>query len=458
MQHRLGHPRRETARSATARSAPRLAAAAVLIGALAVPAAPAAADDDLATVRAALETPPNFDDDEGGEANADDPAIWNHPDSRRADLIVGTLKQGGLAVFDAQGRQIQHLAAPAGPRPGDEPGRFNNVDIVYGFPVGGKKVDIAVTSDRGRDIIRAYAIDPAAARRHTAPLTEITDPAAVPAFSASLDEINDQRTVYGLATWTVSGGTYVAVSRRHTTRVGVFRLVATAGGKVGYRPVRTLDLPSTFPLPGGGTWTPCGDPGEDPQVEGMVADPEHGVLYAGQEDVGIWRIPLAGGTPRLIERVKEYGVPAAYDPETDECAPSGPDPGVGGEHLTADVEGLTIYHKEDGEGYLLASSQGDDTFVAYDREGSNGFLGRFRIGAGTAVDGSEECDGAMVTSAPVGGFDDGLLVVQDGFNAPDVVGGDGEVRTNTNFKLVPWEKVAGPLDLDVEPGDWDPRD
>ncbi|MFI0352641.1 phytase [Actinomadura sp. 9N407] len=462
MHLRPSRSRAQRPRPASPHAVPRLAAAAaaVMIGTfgLSVPVA-AADDDDLATVHAALETPPNFDDTEGGDADADDPAIWNHPADRRADLIVGTLKQGGLAVFDARGRQLQHVPAPPGPRPGDESGRFNNVDIVYGFPVGGKKVDIAVTSDRGRDIIRTYAIDAAAAKRHTAPLTEITDPAAAAAFSASLDEINDQRTAYGLATWTGSGGaTYVAVSRRHTTRVGVFRLVATAAGTVTYRPVRTLDLPASFPLPGGGSWRPCGDPGEDPQVEGMVADPEHGVLYAGQEDVGIWRIPLDGGTPRLTERVKEYGVPATYDPETDECVPSGPDPGVGGDHLTADVEGLTIYRKDDGEGYLLASSQGDNTFAAYDREGSNRFLGRFRVGPSAAIDGSEECDGAMVTSAPVGGFAKGLLVVQDGANTPDVVDGNGEVRTNTNFKLVPWEDVADPLDLDVDPDDWDPRD
>ncbi|MFD0689697.1 phytase [Actinomadura fibrosa] len=436
------------------------AAAAVALTAAVLPAAPAAAGaDTLAQVRATLETPPNFDDAAGGDANADDPAIWSHPDDRGGDLVVATLKQGGLAVYDAAGRQIQRLPAPAPPRPGDEPGRFNNVDLVYGFQLGRRKVDLAVVSDRGRDTVRAYAIDPAKAAAHRAPLADVTDPAAAPVFSSSPDEVNEQATAYGLASWTDARGTsYAAVSQRHTSRIGVVRLEATAAGTVTYRHVRDVDLPVSFALPGGGTWAPCEDPGEGPQVEGMVADPENGALFAAQEDVGIWRVPLGGGSPRLVDKVKDFGVPATYDPVTEECAPSGPDPGVGGKHLTADAEGLTIYRQDDGEGYLLASSQGDNTFVVYDRESPERYLGHFRVAPGATVDGSEVCDGAMVTSAPVGRFEDGLLVVHDGVNTPEAVDGSGEVRENTNFKYVDWKDVADPLDLEITPGDWDPRD
>ncbi|MFD0533644.1 phytase [Actinomadura luteofluorescens] len=63
---------------------------------------------------------------------------------------------------------MQRLAAPTPPRPGDEPGRFNNVDLIYGFQLGRRKVDLAVVSDRGRDTVRAYAIDPAKAEAHRA--------------------------------------------------------------------------------------------------------------------------------------------------------------------------------------------------------------------------------------------------------------------------------------------------
>ncbi|OLT34932.1 hydrolase [Actinomadura sp. CNU-125] len=446
------------------RRASRLTAAAttLALAAAVLAAAPATATadgDEVAQAHARVETPAAFDDEAGGNANADDPAIWSHPDDHDGDLIVATLKEAGLAVYDTAGNEIQRIAAPLAPRPGDEAGRFNNVDVIYGFRLDGRKVDLAVVSDRGRDTVRTYVIDPDAAERHRAPLTDVTDANAAPVFSSSPDEINEQATAYGLTSWTSSRGTsYVALSRRHTTRLGLVRLVATAAGTITYQRVRTLDLPQSFDLPGGGTWTPCGDPGEGPQVEGMVADPENEALYAAQEDVGIWRIPMNGGAPRLIDKVKSFGVPATYDPLTDECVPSGPDPGAGGEHLTADAEGLTIYRKDNGKGYLLASSQGDNSFAVYDREDPEEYLGSFRVTPGDTADGSEHSDGAMVTSAPIGGFRHGLFVVHDGQNTPEAVDENGELRENTNFKFVDWEDVADPLDLDVTPGDWDPRD
>ncbi|GHH83714.1 hypothetical protein GCM10017771_11000 [Streptomyces capitiformicae] len=109
-----------------------------------------------------------------------------------------------------------------------------------------------------------------------------------------------------------------------------------------------------------------------------------------------------GAKPKLIDKVREYGVPATFDEATEECV-AGADPGYGGTHLSADVEGLTILDEGDGDGdgYLLASSQGDNTFAAYDREVSdnNEYESGFRIAAGT-VDGSEEYDGAAVLNAP----------------------------------------------------------
>jgi myo-inositol-hexaphosphate 3-phosphohydrolase len=53
------------------------------------------------TVTSTLETEPFFEED---EADADDPAIWVHPGDRAQSIVVGTLKSGGLAVFDLGGR------------------------------------------------------------------------------------------------------------------------------------------------------------------------------------------------------------------------------------------------------------------------------------------------------------------------------------------------------------------
>ncbi|GAA2910434.1 phytase [Streptosporangium fragile] len=419
---------------------------------------PAVRADGVPTVEPEVETPALFDDDAGGNANGDDPAIWVHPTRSGKSVVVATAKEGGLYAYGLNGGQLQHVPAPPAPGEEDEPGRFNNVDLVYGFRLStGATADLAVVSDRGRDQIRFYAVDRTKAAQGRAPLTDLTDPAAPFVFNATQEEVNEAQTAYGLATWQDATGVYALVSRRHTTRVALVKLTAAPGGKVGYRLVRTLDLPGSFRLPDGTTWTPCAEPGELPQVEGMVVDADRDVLYAAQEDVGIWRMRAdLTGTPVLVDRVREYGRPDVYDPETEECTP-GADPGYGGEHLSADAEGLTIYYGGDGDGYLIASSQGDDTFAVYDRE-KNDYIGRFRIGAGDGIDGAEHSDGAMVVNVPLGDrFDEGLFVTHDGANTPEVPGEDGETRENTDFKFVEWDDIAEELDIDVDTDGWNPR-
>ncbi|MEW2352474.1 phytase [Spirillospora sp. NPDC029432] len=422
----------------------------------------AAAGTGVVAVPAALETPALFDDDAGGNADGDDPAIWAHPWAEGSGLVIATKKDAGLSVYDLSGRERQAVAAPPAPDPGDAPGRFNNVDLLYGAGPGG--ADIAVVSDRGHDRLRIYTIDPHAARRGAPPLRDVTAAGVPFLFSADQSEVNEEATAYGLATWLdrSTGRRYATVSRNNHTTVAMAELVTT-GGRVGYRVVDTIDLPHTFTLPDGTAWRPCGEPGELPQVEGMVVDRERGILYAAQEDVGIWRIPVRGGlgSAQIVDRVREYGVPWTYDAAADECVVHyEDDPGYGGRHLSADAEGLTIYYAGDREGYLLASGQGDDTFTVYDREPGNAFVGAFTVSAGR-TDGVQESDGADVLNVDLGDrFDEGLLVVHDGRNTPDVTGPDGEPRANTDFKFVPWDAVAGafPDELTVDPDGWDPRD
>lgn len=403
--------------------------------------------DSVDEVQAVVETPAQFDDDAGGNADADDPAIWRNNAQPSRSLVITTAKEGGLKVYNLSGVQVQALPVPPAPAPGLETGRFNNVDLLYGVRFADGTADVAVVSDRGRDRVRLYRINPGNA---TAPLTDVTAPTAPRVFAATEEEVEDQNTAYGLASYTdkSTGRHFAIVSRRNNTTLKLLEL-KVAGSTIGYTPVRSYNLPSSFTLPNGTQWSPCDEPGSTPQVEGMVVDVDTGKLYAGQEDVGIWKISASlTGSATLVDKVREFGIPGTYDPETDECV-AGADPGYGGRHVSADVEGLTLFDDGDGEGYLLASSQGDNTFVAYDREGSNPYVTNFRVASGGSVDGSEECDGAMVSSASFGSaYPDGLLVVQDGFNAPDVIGDDGEPRANTNFKFVSWDDVADETGLD----------
>ncbi|MEV7898654.1 phytase [Streptomyces cyaneofuscatus] len=399
---------------------------------------------DLPAVTPRAETQVLHDDEAGGNADADDPAIWRNTAAPGRSLVIATAKEGGLRVYDLKARTLQSLSAPPAAGPDDAPGRFNNVDLVHGLRLSSVRADLAVVSDRGHDRLRFYRID---RDRLGGPLTDVTDPAAPPLFSKNQAEINDQRTAYGLATWTdpSSGKSFALVSRRERTSITLLELRPTKAGKITYQTVRTLNLPATFRLPNGTSWSPCGEPGELPQVEGMVVDPDNGTLYAGQENVGIWRLraDLTGGRPKLIDKVREYGVPGVYDEETEECAP-GDDPGYGGSKLSADVEGLTLITEPHGGGYLLASSQGDNTFAAYDRraKGDNAYEGGFRVApANSRLDGSEECDGAAALNVPLGSrYPNGLLVVQDGHDAPGE-----ENRPATNFKFVDLGTVMNAL-------------
>ncbi len=388
--------------------------------------------DQLVSVTAKTETPGVYADDAGNNGDADDPAIWvNRHDTSRS-VVIGTAKNAGLNVYSLNGKVLQTIAAPPAPGPDDEAGRFNNVDIVHGFKLGGHTVDLAVTSDRGRDQIRSYAIDARSGR-----LTDVTAANVPLAFSTNQAQVNEQETVYGLTTFKEHDTTYVVGTRRHQTDVGLFKLASVAG-KVTYKKVDTIDFPSSFRLPNDTTWSPCEEPGEGPQLEGVVVDEAAGTLYAAQEDIGLWRVKVGNGKfqgqPRTVERTKEFGVPATYDEQSGECVPSGVDPGFGG-RIAADTEGLTIYETGKRSGTLLVSSQGDNTFYTYDRQ-TNRPLKHFTVADGPVADGSQDCDGADTVSTPLPGYPHGLLVVQDGDNTPVELGTDGEARVDTNFKFL----------------------
>jgi 3-phytase len=186
-------------------------------------------------------------------------------------------------------------------------------------------------------------------------------------------------------------------------------------------------------------------------------DQRTGTLYAAQEDVGLWRLPLPLGTgePRLVDTVTDFGVQDAYDPGTEECAPadgSSEEEAVaanpfGGDLLTADAEGVDVYHGPGRKGYVIVSSQGDDTYAVYSTTGRHAALGSFRVAGRDGVDDVNGSDGLAVTHRPVGDFDEGLLVTHDEpETGTDVEPGRGDA---TGFSYVGWDDVADELGLVV---------
>ncbi|MEH2360109.1 phytase [Nostoc sp.] len=383
--------------------------------------------DLVPTAAPTVETRPDLFDDPAlptsQRADADDPAIYVNATNAADSLVLTSVKNAGLRVYDLSGNLLQTV------NPGGI--RYNNIDLQYGFKLGNQSVDIAVASDRGNDKLAVFKINP----NPTTPgqyLENITDSNIATIFQASPFEPPYSaltRSSYGLTLYRspVTNDYYVFTSRRETGDIAQFKLIDKGNGKIGAELVREFTIPSPT------------TEGRSPQTEGMVVDQETGSLYIAQEDVGIWKFqaePNGGTTGKLIDRVRFEG----------------------GSHLTDDAEGLTIYYGKNGTGYLLASSQGDSTFVAYTREGNNEYVGNFAIGNNGSIDSVQESDGADVINVPLGSnFPFGLFVTQDGSNEPAKTI-DGE-NVNSNFKLVPWENIANsfPNSLNIDPTSYDPR-
>jgi myo-inositol-hexaphosphate 3-phosphohydrolase len=226
---------------------------------------------------------------------------------------------------------------------------INNVDVRYQFDLGGTETAIIGASERSDGDLIFYTYDFAA--RDLRPVGEV---------SAS--------GVYGFALGYVDGKHYAYAA----TNSGTIRQYELDGssGTVTAQLVRTFNVGS--------------------EAEGLVIDDETGQLYVAEENVGIWRYDASAdaGTSRvLVDQV-----------------------GSGG-HLTADVEGLAIYHESDGSGILIASSQGEDAFEFYDTA-TNAWLGTLEL------EGVTHTDGLDVTNANLGGaYAEGLFVTQvDGIN------------------------------------------
>jgi myo-inositol-hexaphosphate 3-phosphohydrolase len=312
---------------------------------------------------------------------ADDVAIWRDPANPARSIVIGNDKLGALEVYDMSGALIQRF----------DGGFYGNIDTRTGMQTGIGSVDIAVTYRLG---IRVFGINPT-----TRQLGNITDGATGSIPSPIGGE--------GICLYrsAASGRMYVFANARDG-RVAQFSLTDTdADGLVEGTVVRQWDVGS--------------------EVEGCVTDDELGHLYISEEDVAIWKY---GAEPT-----------APTDPNSRVAVDR---PIAAGGHFRPDAEGLTLVYLPDGGGYLIASSQaGSNTlnsYLVYDRLGTNPFIREFRVVDGPSVDGCGWTDGIDALAADLGpGFHRGVFICQDNNNTSP--GSSG----NQNFKFVPLERVVG---------------
>lgn len=258
-------------------------------------------------------------------------------------------------------------------------GRLNNVDVAYQTKLADKTIDIAGASLRDDNSIAMFTISAAGL------LTEAGQIATT------------MESIYGLCMFQSQGKTYVLANDKS----GLFQQYEIGGNS--NRMTGTLDR--EFSLPG--------------QPEGCAVDEMQQRLFMGEEDAGIWTLdvsPNSQSEPTLIHKIGDY--------------------------LTDDVEGMSIYQGKK-QGYLVVSSQGNNSYAVFNSQAPFAFQGSFRIDMNVdlGIDGVSETDGLHVSSKNFGGiYSQGMLVVQDGHN---VFPSEAQ-----NFKILPWSAIASALSLD----------
>ena len=268
-------------------------------------------------------------------------------------------------------------------------GKMNNVDLRSGFMLGGEPIVLVTASDRTRKAVAIYRLDTAQRR-----LVDISDGV----------QAAEQGDPYGQCMYrsAATGKTYVFINDSNG-EMRQWELIDAGNGRVRVQRVRDFAFSS--------------------QAEGCVADDEAGLLFVNEEDVALWRMsaePDGGAAMQAVDRVDAN--PAIQD----------------------DLEGVGLYDLGGGRGYLVVSSQGNNTYAVYRREGDQAYVGSFAIVADgrAGIDGVSETDGLDVSSANLGpGFEHGALIAQDGRNVLP-----GELQ---NYKYIPWDRVAEALDLEM---------
>jgi 3-phytase len=307
--------------------------------------------------------------------DTDDPAIWINPNNPGESLVLGTDKNtdGALYVWGLDGKIHADKVVRGLVRP-------NNVDIAYGVMLGGKKVDIAVLTERYAHRIRAYRL----------PDMAPVDNGGIPVF-----EGESARDCMGIALYTrpsdsavfaiVSRSDYQSPSKGYLHQ---YRLIDDGTGTL--RGVFTRSF---------GDWS------GKKEIEAIAVDNELGYVYYSDEGYAVRKYHADPAADDADEQLAEFGL----------------------DGFVEDREGISIYNTGAGTGFILVSNQQDNSFNLYPREGATGRPHDHPLLKSVDVS-TIESDGSESTNVALPGFPQGLLVAMS----------NGQV-----FHYYAWEDIAG---------------
>lgn len=301
----------------------------------------------------------------------DDPAIWINPGNPAQSVVIGTNKikadeGGALYVFGLDGKTRQIV--PNLDRP-------NNVDVEYGLKLGGKRVDIAVCTERLRHALRVFAIS------STGKLTDLL-PDGLPVFAG---ETGAQSEPMGIALYKrpADGEVFAVVGRKSGPAKGylhLYRLHDDGTGKPVVTFVRAFGAYSG-----------------KKEIEAICVDDALGYIYYADETVCIRKYPANPDSPYFGQELASFGREKSR---------------------VADHEGLAVYTHSDGTGYVVSTDQipatnGGTRYYIYKREGTPGDRHDHRA-VRIVSGGADETDGVEIVSAPLGeAFPKGLFVAMN---------------------------------------------
>ncbi|NUO79469.1 phytase [candidate division KSB1 bacterium] len=293
------------------------------------------------------------------QVDSDDPAIWLHPTHRSQSLILGTDKgdpePGALYVFDLQGRILADKVVRDLNRP-------NNVDVEYGLPLQGVRVDIAVTTQKYENRVRI----------HSLPEMRAIDNGGVVVFEGIAKVEPMGIALYKRAR---DGAIFMIVSRKKGPKDGTYlwqyRLEDDGTGNIKAVKVREF-----------GAWSGKGE------IEAIAVDDAMGYAYYADEWAGIR---------------KYHADPEAQDANTELAF-------FGTTGFKSDREGISIYAVNDGTGYVIVSDQQANTFHFYKREGEPNAPHDHRLVTVLKLS-TKGSDGSEVTNVSLSEpFENGLFV------------------------------------------------
>ena len=262
---------------------------------------------------------------------ADECGIWANPKDPSKSLLICNDKAplGALFVFDLEGKQLDQTS---------QINRPVGVSIRSEIQMeNGEVIDIVGCGVRGTDEIKIFKIDPKNQK-----LIDLTCDEGISSGFISK--------TYGFCLYKrfSDGQLFAFVSRKEKDNIHQIRLDDDGTGKFKGTLVRKFGV------------------GEQKSfVEGMVADDEYGYYYCSDEQHAILKF-YADPDVQKEPFIQAFGLR---------------------DDIRGDREGLALYKKANGQGYLIVSSQGDSTFKIYDRAGNNKFIKSVKAQGVTKTDG-----------------------------------------------------------------------